>query len=271
MLYLHSCNSYFFKVVDHSLQMCQKCGHDLLVNNNKGYFIEFLIINQMISFFKRIGFYESLQYRFKQNKISTENIEDIYDGLIYQKHFNNYGFLANPDNILFLWNIDGVPLFNSSKISIWSIFLIINGLEPSIKFKSENIIFAGIWYSSKKPEASLFLEPIYKELKFLKEEIKGNIPTPDIDTYSSKLIKAILIAGTFDLTARCLILGTVQFNGKYVSVLMYLYVVFSISLINLNILFAKLMLFGSFRTIVRSMFEFFLVLLIRSDKAFILL
>ena len=41
----------------------------------------------------------------------------------------------------------------------------------------------------------------------------------------------------------------------FVSVLMYLYVVSSGSLINLNILFSKLTLFGSFMTIGRSMFE----------------
>ena len=153
-MHCHYCNTCFFKRVDHSLQNCPKCGYDLLLNSNKVYFVEFPIINQIKSFLKHVGFYESLQYRFKQNKISTENIEDIYDGLIYQKHFKNYGFLANPGNLSFLWNTDGVPLFKSSKISTWPIFLIINDLEPSLTFKSENIIFAGIWYSSKKPEAS---------------------------------------------------------------------------------------------------------------------
>ena len=86
-----------FKVVDHSLQNCPTCGYDLLVNSskgyqrvfycNKGYFIEFPIINQILSFFRHVSFYESLQYRFKQNKRSLENIKDIYDWLIYQKHF----------------------------------------------------------------------------------------------------------------------------------------------------------------------------------------
>ena len=133
--YHHYCNNCFFKVADHSLQNCPKCEYDLLVNGNKGYFIEFTIINQIISFFKRVGFYESLQYKFKQNRRSTGNIEDIYDGLFSEKHFKNYGFLVNPDNISFLWNTDGVPLFKSSKISIWPIFLIINELEPSLRFK----------------------------------------------------------------------------------------------------------------------------------------
>ena len=97
----HYCNNCFFKVVDHSLQNCPKCEYDLLINGNKRYFIEFPIINQIMSFFKLVGFCEGLQYRFKQNKRSTDNIEDIYDGLIYEKHSKNYGFFTNRDNISF--------------------------------------------------------------------------------------------------------------------------------------------------------------------------
>ena len=71
----------------------------------------------------------------------------IYDGYIYKKHFENDDFLSNIDSISFLWNTDGVPLLKSSKISIWPIFLVINELEPKYRCKSENMLFAGIWYS----------------------------------------------------------------------------------------------------------------------------
>ena len=50
----------------------------------------------------------------------------------------------------------GVPSFKSSKMSIWPICLVINELEPKRRSKSQNMLFAGIWYSSKKPEVSLF-------------------------------------------------------------------------------------------------------------------
>ena len=97
-----------------------------------------------------------MQYRFKHQKKYSDHIEDIYDGCIYKKHFENDGFLSNTDNISFLWNTDGIPLFKSSKISIWPIFLVINELESKHRYKSENMLLAGIWYSSKNPEASFF-------------------------------------------------------------------------------------------------------------------
>ncbi|KAE8742476.1 hypothetical protein FOCC_FOCC011971 [Frankliniella occidentalis] len=46
---------------------------------------------------KRPGFYDSLKFRFHRQKKSEENIEDIYDGSVYQQHFNG-GFLSDPNN-----------------------------------------------------------------------------------------------------------------------------------------------------------------------------
>lgn len=141
------CNNCYLKILNHSLQFCSKCRNDLTFEDNKGYLIDFLIINQVKLFFKRPGFYDNLQFRFNHQKKYSDNIEDIHDGCIYKKHFKNYGFLSNTDNISFLWNTDEVPLFKSSKISIWSIFLVINELEPKHRYKSENMLFAGMRYS----------------------------------------------------------------------------------------------------------------------------
>lgn len=96
------CNNCYLKILNHSLQFCSKCRSDLTFEENKGYFIEFPIINQVKLFFKRPGFYDNLQFRFNHQKKYSDNIEDIYDGCIYKKHFENYGFLSNTDNISFL-------------------------------------------------------------------------------------------------------------------------------------------------------------------------
>ena len=126
----------------------------------------------------------------------------------------NHGLLSNPNNILLLWNTDDVPLFKSSKISIWPIFLVINELEPKLRFKSVNIIFAGMWYSTKKPDPSIFLELLYRELKILEKDANVIVPLDGIGLVP-KVIKVILIAGTFDLPARCLVSDTPQFNGRH--------------------------------------------------------
>ncbi|KAF4525461.1 hypothetical protein B566_EDAN004873, partial [Ephemera danica] len=68
--------------------------------------------------YSRDDFVNSLSHRFHRNKINESNIEDIYDGSIYKSYCSPGGILANPNNISFTWNTDGVPLYKSSKFSI---------------------------------------------------------------------------------------------------------------------------------------------------------
>ena len=75
--YHHYFNNCYLKILEHSLQICLKHRSDLTVTDNKGYFIEFPMIIQLALFFKRPGFYENLQYRFKRHKKYSDHIEDI--------------------------------------------------------------------------------------------------------------------------------------------------------------------------------------------------
>jgi len=66
------------------------------------------------------------QHRFKRTN-TVGKMEDIYDGLVYQKYMQDGQFLADANNISFLWNTDGVPV-KSSKCSIWPMYFVINEL-----------------------------------------------------------------------------------------------------------------------------------------------
>ena len=56
-------------------------------------------------------------------------IRDIYDGVSYREHFSS--FLSKPTNVSLLLNTDGVAIFNSSKVSIWPVWIQINELPKS--------------------------------------------------------------------------------------------------------------------------------------------
>jgi len=51
----------------------------------EAYFIEIPVVNQLSEFFSLNGFYSDIQYRFHQTKKHPKNMEDIYDGTIYQQ------------------------------------------------------------------------------------------------------------------------------------------------------------------------------------------
>ena len=138
------------------------------------------------------------------------SIEDIYDGTIYQNLITN-GLLSNPNNISFTWNTDGVPIFKSSQYALWPLYFIINELNPVERNKRENMLLAGLWFGPSKPNMLTYLKPFKSELKRLESE--GFVAeNTDNGNYHCK---AFVIAGSFDLPAKCLVCNTIQFNGSY--------------------------------------------------------
>ena len=47
---------------------------------------------------------------------------------LYQSFFQNNGFLSILNNISLLWNTDGIPVFKSTKSSLWPMLYTINEL-----------------------------------------------------------------------------------------------------------------------------------------------
>ena len=112
---------------------------DLLKTDSRSFFIEVPIASQLNSLFNKEGFYDSLSYRFNR-EIKEGVMSDIYDGNVYRKYFDNDGILASQNNISFQWNTDGVPVFKSSKFSMWPLYLSINELPLSRRFQEENMV-----------------------------------------------------------------------------------------------------------------------------------
>ena len=60
------------------------------------------------------------------------NIEDVYDGALYQREFKPGGFLSEPYNISFKLNTDGVAIFHSLQFGVWPLFLLVNELPEAM-------------------------------------------------------------------------------------------------------------------------------------------
>ena len=73
-------------------------------------------------------------------------------------------------NVSLLWNTDCVPVFKSSKFSIWPLYFIINELPSGERTKRENILFAGLWFGDTKPFMLTFLQPFHSSLRKLETE-----------------------------------------------------------------------------------------------------
>lgn len=202
--YCATCLAYQQNNGDENCTVCES----VMNKANKRYFLEMPIENQLKNLFAQNNFYDNLQGRFKKH--FDNSYEDITDGTLYRNLFNNNGPLSSPDNLSFVLNTDGAPVFRSSKVSIWPVFLVINELPFKIRMKKENMILAALWFGNEKPAMGTFLKPLQNSFVSLKNGIKCF--SPERGEFQSK---CFLLAATADLPARSLLCNSVQFNGKF--------------------------------------------------------
>ncbi|KAK3107860.1 hypothetical protein FSP39_023692 [Pinctada imbricata] len=206
------CSNCFWGI-DSDANVCpnEKCQQHLSARK-KGYFIEIPVENQVRKILQKAGIAEALKQRFVRKKKNSSAIEDIHDGKLYQELSKPGGPLSAdfPYNISLTWNTDGIPIFKSSKVSIWPLYLTINELPVKQRMQTENMILYGLWFGESKPFMGRFTKPLISTLEMLESdgidlEINGQ-------TYNSK---AFLICGTADLPAKSLVMNCNQFNGQY--------------------------------------------------------
>ncbi|XP_053387539.1 uncharacterized protein LOC128551126 [Mercenaria mercenaria] len=178
-------------------ELCRK----QLDKNCRAHFVELNILAQLRNLFKREDFKTGLDYRLQRNKQSSENIEDVYDGLSYKKLMLDFDQSAT--NLTFTFNTDGVPIFKSSKTSIWPVFLMINELPFKMRANRDFMILAGLWCGQSKPDMNLFLTPLIKSFIALEKGVEIN----------NKHVVGHLLCMSCDLPARSAVLNMNNHNG----------------------------------------------------------
>ena len=133
LVFHHYCSHCFLYLDDKRAETCPNslCQKPLQGLGRKSFFIEIPIASQLQDLFRQASIWTtSTTYRFYRQRTANNALGDIYDGALYREHWDS-GFLKDHRNISFIYNTDGVPIFKSSKYSLWSLFLAINEL-PSV-------------------------------------------------------------------------------------------------------------------------------------------
>jgi len=209
--FCYYCSSCFNPIHDLATSACSVCEKAFSSIKDFSYFVHFSVRNQIKSLFARKDFFTNLQYRFSRVKLHESNYEDIYDGKLYKELMTPNGILSSKNNISLTWNVDGLPLFKSSKFSLWPLYFIINELRYKLRTLKENMIIAGLWFGERKPSMNIYLKPIIKELMIL-EQHGVEVQPPMCGSFVSNVV---VLAGTCDLPAKCLVLNCIQFNGEH--------------------------------------------------------
>ena len=189
---------------------CPHCKKTCIVSDlsQGNFFVTANLCSQVKSLFQRKDINKHLFYRDNRSKIGENAIEDIYDGAMYKKMMEEGQPLSNKNNFSYCFNSDGLPVFKSSKYSLWPIFLMINELPPRLRFS--NLILAGLWFGKVEPKMEIFLQKFTIEANKLAEEgIFWKNGETDIH---SKLFGLCCCA---DAPARAAMQNTMKFNGYY--------------------------------------------------------
>lgn len=144
-----------------------------------------------------------------KDRIHEENkFKEIFDGKMYQTFLNSLNESDRHRYLTVTYNTDGAPLYESSKYSIWPIYLQINELPYDVK--TNELIVCGLWFGRNKPHMNVFLKPFVENMNQLcKEGVKCNIKGEEV------FIKVYTLVCCVDSIARPPMQGLTQFNGKY--------------------------------------------------------
>ena len=199
-----------FSEVEGEGACCLSCQQDLCPEDkSSSFFLTMPIINQLETILAQPELFDSVSKAQQAPAHQDGLISDITQGELY-KQFRNQ--VSNDDHAMHITltiNTDGVRVWRSNHYDIWPVYLCINELPQHMRFIPKHILLPALWKGSKKPVMLTFLKPLFHELKMLE---KGIV----LSTHEGpKVIKVFLLAGTFDLPARAMVLNMTQYNGSF--------------------------------------------------------
>lgn len=176
--YCPCCNSVFPENAD--IYLCEtpnckglryKGGHLAQTKTNRKPHFFFIIADvqlQLKQLLEQNGLLEKV-YQTKEKvrikRASGDNtVMDIIDGKYYRILCEEGHFLADDNCISGIFNTDGIPLYSSSKVKLWPIFLAINEIPLNQRFSRENMILVGIWQGKGNPPFLHYMNAFGEEM-----------------------------------------------------------------------------------------------------------
>ena len=90
---------------------------------------------------------------------------DVWDGSALQPLCAPGRYFSCEHHLALSLSTDGVPIFKSSKVSLWPVYLVVLNLPAKIRTNAENIILCGVWVGPTKPAMKLLLDPLISYLQ----------------------------------------------------------------------------------------------------------
>ena len=175
---------------------CERLWDMKYLRNNFSYLVVLSIEEQIREILERVSL--------EKYRDETTDISDITTGDEYRKCRMSMG----TNDISLTINSDGVPVFKSSRFSVWPVFASINELPYNMR--KSNIILQCLWFHATKPVADTLFKVLVESIRKINVSglhwMKNGVPTVS----SLKIVTCVC-----DASARAMFQKMKQFNGLY--------------------------------------------------------
>lgn len=173
------------------------------------------IVRSLTRLVAREGFLDQCEL-WRSHGNSGEFMTDIYDGQHWKdlQKFNEPPFLEIPGNLMLMLNVDWFQPFKHTTYSAGVMYLVIQNLPRTLRFKPENILLVGTIPGPKEPNLDIdsYLKPMVNELIELWNGIQIDAPH---SVLGSRRIRAALACISSDLPATRKVCGFYGFRAKH--------------------------------------------------------
>lgn len=172
------------------------------------------IISYLRSFVKRKGFLQKCEL-WRKRVVPTDTLSDVYDGDVWKdlNYIDGQPFLASPGNFCLTLNIDWFNPFKEAPYSAGAIYLVIQNLPGTERYKLENIMLVGIIPGPKEPKTmDHYLKPLVGDLNklFIGVKMKNSY-----SLFGETTIRAIVSCVVCDLPAVRKVCGFLSYVAKF--------------------------------------------------------
>lgn len=152
------CNAPLYKRVKHG-------SHYKIVP--KSLYSYFPIKETLVKLYNRPDFHRKCEL-WRKRRVLDGVYTDIYDGAVWKEYLcvNGKPFLSAPYNLSLKLNVDWIQPFNHTQYSMGIIYLAVENLPRSERFKVENVLLVGCIPGPREPKHNInsFLAPMVDEL-----------------------------------------------------------------------------------------------------------
>ena len=173
------------------------------------------IISCLKRFVNRKGFLQRCEH-WRDRTMPRNMLGDIYDGKLWKdlNSIDGVPFLASHGCLCLTMNIDWFNPFKEAPYSAGAIYLVIQNLPRTERYKLENVILVGLIPGPREPKCNIniFLKPLVKELGELYHGVK--LKNSD-SIFGETKVRAVLSCVLCDLPATRKVCGFLSYNAKF--------------------------------------------------------